>query len=185
MTEELIEIGTIISPHGIKGEVKVYPDSDFPERFETPGKRWLKRPNVEELELVTLKKGYYLPGKHRYVLTLKEVRDRNQAEALKKSKLFAQKRDRPQLAENEYHVADLIDLKVIDQETGNYLGTVVDLYSAGNDLLVVRLDEPFSETSSSSKQVLIPFVKEIVPVVDFKQKELKVSLPPGLLDLNG
>lgn len=179
MTEDLIEIGTIVAPHGIKGEVKVYPDSDFPERFETPGERWLKRPDFEEWELVTLKKGYYLPGKNRYVLTLKEITDRDQAEALKKSKLFAPKRDpRLHLEEDEYHVADLINLKVIDQETETFMGTVVDLYSAGNDLLVVELNEKFSH-----QQVLIPFVKAIVPMIDFSQQELKVTLPAGLLDL--
>lgn len=182
MTEDLIEIGTIVAPHGIKGEVKVYPDSDFPERFETPGKRWLKRPNVEELELVTLKKGYYLPGKHRYVLTLKEVTDRNQAEALKKSKLFAPMRDRPQLEEDEYHVSDLIDLKVIDQQTGKLIGTIVDIYAAGNDLLVVQLDKQFAEDMGSKHEVLIPFVKALVPIVDIKQEQIEVTLPSGLLE---
>lgn len=180
MTEDLIEIGTIVAPHGIKGEVKVYPDSDFPERFETPGKRWLKRPNVEELELVTLKKGYYLSGKHRYVLTLKEVTDRDQAEALKKSKLFAC--DRPQLQEDEYHVSDLINLKVIDKQTGKLMGTVVDIYRAGNDLLVVQLDQQFAEEMGSKHKVLIPFVKALVPIVDIKQEQLEVTLPSGLLE---
>ncbi|MFP4133719.1 MAG: ribosome maturation factor RimM [Halothece sp.] len=182
MTEDLIEIGTIVAPHGIKGEVKVYPDSDFPERFETPGKRWLKRPEFEELELVTLKKGYYLPGKHRYVLTLEEVTDRDQAEALKKSKLLIPKRDRPQLEEDEYHVSDLIDLKVIDQHTGKLIGTVVDIYTAGNDLLVVQLDQQFAEETVSKHEVLIPFVKALVPVVDIQQEQLEVTLPSGLLE---
>lgn len=180
MTEDLIEIGTIVAPHGIKGEVKVYPDSDFPERFESPGKRWLKRPDCSEFELVTLQRGYSLPGKNRYVLTLKEVTDRNQAEALKKSKLFA--RDRPQLEEDEYHVSDLIDLKVIDQQSGKLIGTVVDIYVAGNDLLVVQLDKQFAEEMGSKHKVLIPFVKALVPVVDIKQEQIEVTLPSGLLE---
>lgn len=188
MTEELITIGTIVSPHGLKGEVKVYTDSDFLERFETPGKRWLKRPDTEHKELVTLTRGYPLPGKNFYVVTFKEVTTRNEAEALRKSQLFVNKDDRPLLEENEFHVADLIDLAVIDQTTENQIGHVVDLYTAGNDLLVVALEPPFVEQYFADKpkaktQVLIPFVEEIVPIVDLTNGRLVVNLPPGLLEL--
>lgn len=189
MTEELLQIGTIVSPHGIKGQVKVATHSDFPERFETPGKRWLKRPNQEEYELVTLKRGYYVPGKKLYVVTLKEVTDRDQAEALRKSKLFVDKRDRPSLEENEYHVSDLINLAVIDQPTQQTMGHVVNIYSAGNDLLLVNLDslfiqQQFAHHASVKQNVLIPFVEEIVPVVDLDNRQLEVNLPAGLLELN-
>lgn len=188
MTEELIEIGTIVSPHGIKGEVKVYTESDFPERFEKPGKRWLKRPHGETVELITLKRGYYLPGKNLYVVSFEEVSDRNDAEELRKSKLFVEKRDRPQLEENEYHVDDLINLAVINQETGDKVGEVVNVYSAGNDLLVVALEKEFIEqyfldTTQQKREVFIPFVSEIVPIVDLTNGRLLVSLPLGLLEL--
>jgi len=186
--EELIEIGTIVSPHGIKGEVKVYTDSDFPERFEKPGKRLLKRPNEKELDWITLKRGYYLPGKKLYVVSFEEITDRNQAEALRQSKLFVEKRDRPQLEENEYHVDDLIGLAVINQETGEKIGQVVDIYPAGNDLLVVELEPEFLEAnfpqqSKQKNKVLIPFVTDIVPIVAINQGKLEVSLPAGLLEL--
>jgi 16S rRNA processing protein RimM len=191
MTEELelIEIGTIVAPHGIKGEVKVYTNSDFPERFKKPGKRLLKRPNQDSYEWVTLKRGYYQPGKGLYVVTFEEVTDRNEAEALRKSKLFVEKRDRPTLENNEYHFDDLINLAVIDQETGEKIGNVVDIYVAGNELLVVKLEQTFlekyfSEKSPSKSKVLIPFVEEIVPVVDLETGTLELKLPPGLLDLN-
>lgn len=187
--EDLIEIGTIVSPHGIKGEVKVYTDSDFPERFEKPGKRLLKRLNRETLEAVTLKRGYYLPGKKLYVVRFEEFTDRDQAEELRKSKLFVEKRDRPQLEEDEYHVDDLINLVLIDRETREKVGHVVDIYPAGNDLLVVELAGDFLEKHQSENlklksKVLIPFVREIVPVVDLSQGQLEVTLPSGLLELN-
>ncbi|AFZ44860.1 16S rRNA processing protein RimM [Halothece sp. PCC 7418] len=186
--DDLIEIGTIVSAHGIKGEVKVYTDSDFPERFEKPGKRLLQRPNQTKLDWVTIKRGYYLPGKKLYVVRFEEITDRNQAEELKKSKLFVEKRDRPQLEENEYHVDDLIGLAVIDQETRGKIGQIVDIYPAGNDLLVVDLEteflaQHFPDKSPEKSQVLIPFVTDIVPVVDLPEGELEVTLPPGLLAL--
>lgn len=186
--DELIEIGTIVSPHGLRGEVKIYSDSDFPERFETPGKRFLKHPHETTGEWITLKRGYGLPGKNLYVVSFEEITDRNQAEALRKSKLLIEKRDRPQLEDNEYHVDDLINLAVINQETGQPIGHVIDIYAAGNDLLVVALEKDVIEKhcpnpSKQKKQVLIPFVAEIVPVVSLAEKQLEVRLPPGLLDL--
>jgi 16S rRNA processing protein RimM len=44
--EEWIEIGTIVSPQGLNGELRVYSNSDFPERFLVPGKRWLQAPQT-------------------------------------------------------------------------------------------------------------------------------------------
>ena len=183
MTEDLIEIGTVVSPHGIKGEVKVYTNSDFPERFEKPGKRLLKRPNSSQCEWVTLKRGYYLPGKSMYVVTLEEITDRTQAEELCKSKLFVEKHDRPQLEANEYHVDDLIGLTVIDQETKAKIGQVIEIYAAGNDLLVVELEEHLSEKPAPDNRVLVPFVEDIVPIVDINNGQLQVELPVGLLEL--
>ena len=183
MTNDLIEIGTIVSPHGIKGEVKVYTESDFPERFEKSGKRFLQRPHAEMLDTVTLKRGYLLPGKNMYVVKFEEIKDRNQAEELRQSKLFVEKRDRPQLEANEYHVDDLIDLAVIEQETGNKIGEVVDIYAAGNDLLVVQLTEEFLGKGQQQRQVLIPFVTDIVPIINLDEGKLEVNLPSGLLEL--
>ncbi len=188
MSEEFIEIGTIISPHGLKGEVKIYTESDFPERFETPGKRFLQRPNTETIESLTLQKGYSLPGKNLYIVNFKEITDRNQAEDLRQSKLFVGKDDRPQLEDNEYHVDDLINLRVINQKTGENIGKVIDIYAAGNDLLVVELATEFREKESSENKkqkqtILIPFVADLVPIVKINEGQLEVNLPVGLLEL--
>jgi 16S rRNA processing protein RimM len=105
--------------------------------------------------------------------------------------------DRPQLGEDEYHVLDLIGLEVFMQESGESIGTVVDVLSAGNDLLEVQLSQeavnrqpsiiqnPKSKIQNpKSKTVLIPFVKAIAPVVDLAAKRVEITPPPGLLELN-
>ncbi|GET43818.1 ribosome maturation factor RimM [Microseira wollei] len=198
-SEDWIEIGTIVAPQGLKGEVRVYSNSDFPERFEEPGQRWLLRPNETELETVELLSGRYIPGKGVYVIKLAGVEDCNQAEALRGCKLMVPASDRPPLEEDEYHVRDLIGLEVFNQLTGESLGIVVDLIPAGNDLLEVQLhqaeseekEEDLPDTSNAKNEqrksqpttVLIPFVKEIVPVVDLEQKRIEIAPPPGLLEL--
>ncbi len=205
-TNAWIEIGTIVAPQGLNGEVRVYPDSDFPERFLVPGTRWLQNPktgNVEETELLG---GKYLPGKNLYVLRLVDIKYRDQAEALRDYKLVVPASDRPELEADEFHVADLVNLEVYHQETGENLGFVSEIYYTGNDLLEVTLHkqpevapEPTPDLSQISRRskrkarkpqkikpvtVLIPFVMEIVPVVDLENKRIEIIPPEGLIETN-
>lgn len=198
-SDDWLEIGTIVAPQGLKGEVRVYPNSDFPERFETPGQRWLLYPNAREPQPITLLGGRYIPDKGLYIIKFEGVQDRNQAEALRGCQLLVLASDRPVLGEDEYHVLDLIGLEVFDQLTGATVGKVVDIIPAGNDLLEVE-PPPAPETDGTSGQavasrqkkpkpkppttILIPFVKAIVPVVDLQSGRIEITPPPGLLEIN-
>jgi 16S rRNA processing protein RimM len=175
--EEWLEIGTIVAPQGLKGELRVYPNSDFPERFENPGERWLLPPGKNEPQPIELLTGRHVPGKNLYIVKLAGVEDYNQADALRGCKLMVPQSDRPILGEDEYHVRDLVGLEVFNQLTGELVGVVVDLMAAGNDLLLVRCD------SDAQKEILIPFVKAIAPVVDLDRKRIEINPPPGLLEL--
>lgn len=183
-----IEIGTIIAAQGLKGELRVYPDSDFPERFEKPGERWLMRENQPEPEAIKLLSGRYIANKGIYVIKLAGVDDRDRAEELRGCKLMVTASDRPTLAADEYHVLDLIGLNVFNQLTGEKVGIVEDIITAGNDLLVVnrQISRPNSENDTEKtkdKQILIPFVNAITPVVDLETGRIEITPPPGLLEL--
>lgn len=180
--DDWVEIGTIVAPQGLNGELRVYPNTDFPERFEKAGQRWLLRPN-QTPEPVKLIKGRYVPGKNIYIVKLAEIEDRNQAEELQGCKLMVHQSDRPKLAKDEYHVLDLVNLQVFNQITGESVGIVVDVLSAGNDLLAVKRDELTTEGKQPKNNLLIPFVKEIVPIVDLENGRIEITPPPGLLEL--
>jgi 16S rRNA processing protein RimM len=173
-----LEIGKIVGAQGLKGEVRVYPNTDFPERFEEPGTRWLRRSGATEPEAVTLISGRYLTGKGLYVIKLSGIDDRDQAEALRGCTLLVPENDRPLLEDDEFHVLDLLELEVFDQTTQTLVGTVKDVISAGNDLLEVNLSQPKGKTTT----VLIPFVKAIVPVVDLERRRIEITPPTGLID---
>jgi len=175
-TEDWLEIGTIVAPQGIQGEVRVLSASDFPERFLTKGQRWIRKKATDAPRPLELKKGKQIPGKNLYILRFAEITDRNQAEALVNYQLLVPATDRLPLEPGEFHVTDLLGLMVYDHQTGDHLGIVTDFYSAGNDLLEVTLDQ------SEGKKVLIPFVDEIVPVVEIMEKRLEIATIPGLLD---
>ena len=178
---EWLEIGTIVAAQGLDGEVRVYSDSDFPERFEVPGKRWLLRVGETAPQPIELLAGRYIEGKNLYVVQLVGVDDRNKAEELRGCKLMVPQSDRPELGEDEYHVLDLIGMSVYMQESGELVGTVVDVMSAGNDLLEVKLDQ---SEGKGQKTVLIPFVKAIAPVVDLEAGRIEITPPAGLLEIN-
>ncbi len=188
--DKWLEIGTIVAPQGLDGLVRVYPSSDFPERFIEPGQRWLLRPGETQPEPIELLDGRYIQGKGIYVVELAGIEIREQAEALRNSILLVPKTARIGLEEDEFHLEDLIGLAVFDQLSGADLGIVTEIISAGNDLLVVKkinAPEATEENSKKSKKktsdLLIPFVKEIVPIVDLPNRRLEINPPPGLLAL--
>jgi 16S rRNA processing protein RimM len=181
--EGWLEIGKIVAPQGLNGELRVYPNSDFPERFVEPGQRWLLHPGETQPQPIELLGGRYIEGKGLYVVEIAGVEERNQAEALRGCLLMVPESDRPPLEEDEYHVLDLLGLEVFMQESGDSIGTVVDVIAAGNDLLEVQLHQQ-DERKNKSKKVLIPFVKAIAPVVDLEAKRIEITPPPGLLEIN-
>ncbi len=193
LSDDWIEIGRIVAPQGLNGEMRVYPDTDFPERFLEPGDRWLLKPGHTAPEITQLLSGRFLAGKGLYVIKLKGINYRDQAEAMRDARLLIPAGDRLALAPDEFHVADLVGLTVKLQTTGTDIGTVIDVYAAGNDLLAISL---FSATATAapptadgknpkrkSKQppVLVPFVEAIVPVVDVDAGYVVIDPPQGLL----
>ena len=210
-------IGRIVGAHGLDGYVKVKPESDFPERFEVAGDRWLRKKGAEPVK-VRLVKGRYLEGKHQYLVKLDGVNYRDQAEDLRSAELLVEASDRLALEPGEFHVSDLVGLEVVVQADNRKLGTVTDVFTMGHDMLEVtlakqegtsekgdRAEEKSIEEEHDSmrakavqklrrqkrkkdkkkapKTLLIPFVEEIVPVVEIEAGRIEITPPPGLIEL--
>jgi 16S rRNA processing protein RimM len=169
-----LPIGWIVGPQGLKGEMRIYPDTDFPERFETPGTRWLCPPGQLNPNPIELLQGRYLANKGLYVVKLAGIDSREQVERFKQSTLLVPITDRPALAQDEYYLPDLVGLDVILQSSQEVIGTVISLVPAGNDLLEIQLNY-------SSEKALVPFVKAIVLSVNLENRTLAISPPSGLL----
>ncbi|ARI82374.1 Ribosome maturation factor rimM [Microcystis aeruginosa PCC 9432] len=190
MEENWLEIGTIVAPQGLEGELRVLSVSDFPERFQKRGIRGIQETQGGEIREITLLRGRELPGKNVYVIKLEGVENREQAQALRGYKLWANKLEKPRLKADEYHVSELVNLEVYHHLTGEKIGVVVDILWAGNDILAVQLEANLasvkkkSPSSDSKATALVPFVKEIVPLVDLKAARIEIAPPPGLLEIN-
>ena len=174
---EWLTVGLITSCHGINGQVKVKSLSDFEERFLKPGMRWLQKENESPLE-IELISGYKQPGKETFIVKLQGINTRNQAEQIKKSKILVKTDKIPKLKKEEYHLLELINLqvKILENEELKIIGKVVNLENEKNNLLVIEL-------LKDQKKVLVPFVKEIVPLIDIKNNFIMINPPKGLLEL--
>lgn len=196
---DFVDVGYIYSVHGLQGEISVKPSTDFPElRFTTPGTRWLRqqvlgRETIREVKLID---GREHPGQKSWILTFEGIDTVEQARPLVGSTLLAREGDRPELEDGEFYTRDLVGMRVVMKETGELVGTVVNVFNSGaNDLLhvmcysSVNVIEGSEEASSSASDasgrlVWIPFVEEIVPIVDMNGREMQITPPKGLLELN-
>ena len=172
--DKWMSIGKIVAPQGMRGDIRIKPSSDFPERFTKPGKRWIQKNNELPTEVILIK-GTLIPGKSIYIMSLKGISNRSSAEEIIGWELVIPVDSRPILSKDEYHYFDLIGLEVRRGAKNTLIGYVTDLIKGGNDLLEIELVE--------GKKVLVPFVKEIVPEIEIKEKWLLINPPPGLLEL--
>ena len=174
---EWLVVGLITSCHGIKGQVKVKSLSDFEERFLKPGIRWLQRDN-ELPSKIELTAGYKQPGKETFIIKFQGINTRNHAEQLKKNKILVKTNKLPELKKEEFHLLELINLqvKILENNELKIIGKVINLENEKNNLLLIELFK-------DQKKVFIPFVKEIVPLVDIKNNFLIINPPNGLLEL--
>ena len=174
---EWLVVGLITSCHGIKGQLKVKSLTDFEERFLKPGMRWLQKEN-EPPSKIKLLSGFKQPGKETFVVKFQGINTRNHAERMKKFKILVKTDKLPKLKKEEFHFLELINLEVktLENDELKIIGKVINLENEKNNLLVIELFK-------NQKEVFIPFVKEIVPLVDTKNNFLIINPPKGLLEL--
>lgn len=165
-----IVIGKITKPKGIKGEVKVVPLTDNPERFklltevQLDGERF--KSAVLEIERCSL-------SAKAVILKLRGIETRNQAEELKGCYITIQEEQTVPLKEGNYFIHQIVGLTAVD-ENGEMLGKVIDIRpNPGNDIFVIEKD---------SKEFLIPAVKEIVTDIDLDKGRIVINNIEGLLD---
>jgi 16S rRNA processing protein RimM len=104
------------------------------------------------------------------------MNDRNAVEHLEGAKVYCKESELLPLEEEEFWVTDLVGMDVVTTG-GAEVGKVISVIAAGNDLLEI---EPVG--GAGGKTILVPFVKDMVPVVDSKNKRIEVVDVPGLLE---
>ena len=168
--EDLLQVGVITGTHGLKGEVKVFPTTDDKERFL----------DLEEVlldtgdELLELKVEYCKFFKKFVFVKFEGLDDINEVEKYKRCPLLVTRDNAVELEEDEYFVADLLGLTIID-DSGVTIGKLENVIETGaNDVYEVLTED--------GGRILLPAIKECILDVDMEEGIIVVNLMKGLAD---
>ena len=161
---DIIKLGKITAPQGIKGEVRVYPYTDKPTRFS-------------EIEAVLLdgrrcriEKARYM--KNMAILKLEGIDDRNAAEAMRNRELLLPREELWKQPEDTYFVDDLVGCAVVSED-GAPVGTLKTIHSRpAQDLYEIE--------RADGSSFLLPAVKEFIKDVKTDEKIIVIHLIEGL-----
>ena len=171
MTDDLISIAKILNFHGIKGEAKLGYTKGREKQIELLKKVYVKKDNdFRELNVTSVRF-----HKHFAIVKFKEFSTVNEVEEYKGCDIFLNKEEvEKNLDNDEYLINDLVGMEVFDTDDCS-LGTITAVgENLANDILSVK--------DNNGKEHLVPFVKEIVPVVDIKNKRIVINNIGGLID---
>ena len=161
--EKRIVIGKVGAAHGIRGEVRIIPLTDFPDRFDGLKKVYLD----DDIELSIQSVKY---NKQFIILKFQGYDDRDAVIPLNGRLLKVSRQDVPPLAEGEYYTFDLIGMEVFD-ENDQLLGQITEILKTGsNDVYIVG-------KKGSAAQVLIPALKKVVTRISLAENRMQVILP--------
>ena len=171
--DDYLRVGVITDTHGIRGEVKVFPTTEDPKRFELHPTVHIIAKDGSDVALKVCGVKYF---KNLVILKFDGINNINDIEQYKKCEMFVTREEAIPLEEGEHYVADLIGLKVITDE-GVELGVLEDVMETGaNDVFDVR-------PVNGGKHILIPAIDQCMGEVDLEEGTMEVHLLPGLLDL--
>lgn len=170
--DDLLKVGIIANTHGLKGEVKVFPTTDDARRFLDLKEIILD--TGRERKSIEIEKTRFF--KNMVILKIKGLDRIEDVESFRQKALYVTRDQAVPLEENEYFIADLIDLSAVSDE-GEELGVIADVMQTGaNDVYVIR--------KQGMSDLLVPAIKDCVKQVDLKNGRIVIHLLPGLKEAN-
>ncbi len=163
---DFILVGVVRRPHGLKGEVIVSLDTDFPEQLIKGAKFYLGDDHIP----VTI--GGRRTHADGLLLAFEEFPDKPSVARLQNVPLFSRATELPELPAGKFYQHQLIGLQVIE-ENGSTIGRLTQIFNTGaNDVYIVR--------DSEGKEILLPAIRDVIKQVELEEKRIVVHLLPGL-----
>ena len=168
--EERFQVGVITSTHGVHGEVKVYPTTDDAKRFKRL-KEVILDTGREELTLEIESVKFF---KQFVILKFRGIDNINDVEKYRQKSLYVTRKNAVRLNKDEYFIADLIGLKVFDEDEQE-IGVLKEVMETGaNDVYEI--------TMTDGRDLLVPAIKECILKVDVENGFMQIHILDGLLD---
>lgn len=167
-----LKVGKIINTHGLKGEVKVLSSTDFEnERFKKDTSLLITRGNQVIREVIVES---YRNHKNMILVKFEDINSIEEAEKLKNLQIKVELSDDNSLEENEFYFYEIIGCEVFD-ESSNLLGVISEILTPGsNDVWVIKSD--------LGKEILIPYIEDVVKKIDVENKRIDIEVMEGLID---
>lgn len=175
--EDLLRIGVVTTTHGLRGELKVFPTTDDPRRFDDCDEVFLVKkrdghPLQQEKRLLHVERVKYF--KNIVIIKFKEFNDINEVEQFRKCDIMVTREHAVPLEEGEYFFCDVIGASV-SEEDGTPVGTVKDVLETGaNNVFVIEMED--------GREVLFPSIPDCIKKIDVENKQIVAHIMPGLLD---
>lgn len=169
MIKNYLELGQIVSTHGIKGEVRFNPWCDAPEFVKKFKTLYFDKNGEKSVKVLSARAHGNVA-----ILLLDGIDDVDKARTLKNTVLYMKRSD-AKLPKGTWFIQELFDCTVIDNENGEILGTIVDVSGTGaNDVWHIK--------TPKGNEVLIPAIKQVVKEVDVETGIIKINVLKGLFD---
>lgn len=167
-----LKVGKIVNTHSLKGEVKVISSTDFEEeRFKKGSKLLITRGNQLIREVVVQS---YRNHKNFLLVKFEGIDSVEEAEKLKNLQIKIDSDEVGELEENEFYFHQIIGCEVFDENDRN-LGEIIDILTPGaNDVWVIKGEE--------GKEILIPYIEDVVKQIDITNKKVNIEVMEGLID---
>jgi 16S rRNA processing protein RimM len=168
--DDCYQLGYVIKPHGLKGELMIYLDVDFPEEYEDLESLMLLQKHqlvpffVEHIALQ--------PGS-KAIVKLEEISTREAAESLMATEIYLPLTALPDLEDDQFYFHEVVGYLMMEGD--KLIGTITEVIDSGPQLLF--------EVSVEDFEILVPIVDEIVLAIDNDAKRVEVLLPDGLIDI--
>ena len=177
--EKWYTVGTIVNTHGIRGELKVLPSSDFIEqRFKKGNALRAQHPDLASTTELTVER--FRDQKTNLIVKFAGIEEINQALQYKGWKLQVSESKLGHLSDGEYYIHQIIGCDVYLPD-GTLLGSISNVLQPGaNDVWEVLAAG--EKAGRSAKTYYIPYIGEVVKWIDIQQKRISIEPMEGLLD---
>lgn len=168
--EKYLKLGTVIKPHGIKGEIKILSTSFFSDKRYENGKSIFTLLDKRYVEFIV---EAHKHSNNYEILKLKDLNTIEEVEFLNKKDIFALK-DPSILEEGQYYFDDLIGLDVTDTKINECVGVVVDIEELPAQLTL--------KIKKNDKFYYVPYVDAFIEKVDLENNKIYINMIEGMYE---
>ena len=169
--DDCYQLGYIIKPHGLKGELQILLDVDSPEAYEDLESVFVRQGQ----QLVPFFIDYINVRAEKAILALDEVQSFEQAQKLKGAELYLPLSILPEPDSNEFYLHEIKDFKVFNQNKIE-VGVIKNAVESGPQLILVVEDQ-------NGTEILLPYIQSLLIELDRDNKAMQLNIADGLIEV--